>query len=113
LLFLILLCLGNFYGFIPAGAASRNIIQIAMLALASTQLLARSLGCALMAAAVGKSAVALMLAGEMALFLLYKVATRDFFYWLKMKGFFRFVVSLFVRIFVKVIVDYTCLLQFR
>jgi hypothetical protein len=84
-----------------------------MLMLASTQLLARSLGCALIAAAVGRKYVGYMIVGELALFLLYKAGTKDFLYWMNVQGYARFFLSVIERIGVKILADYTGLLQLR
>jgi hypothetical protein len=84
-----------------------------MLNLASAQLLARSLGCALIAATVGKEYVGFMIVGELALFLLYKAGTKDFLYWINVQGYSRYVLSILIRAGVKIVADYTGLLQLR
>jgi hypothetical protein len=106
--FIFSICLsysGLFYGFIPAGAVDRKIIQVGMFALASCQLLARSIGCALIAAAVGKLNLGFMLGAELAVYLLYKVIRRDFYYWAPNNGITRVIVSFVIRSVVKIIAD--------
>jgi hypothetical protein len=105
--------LGNFFGFVPSDQAGQFLMRIAMMSLASSQLLARSLGCALIAAAVGKSYVGLLIVGELTLFFIYLLARRDFYYWIPVDGFTRIILSLVIRIVVKTVADFTGLLHLR
>jgi hypothetical protein len=108
-----LFSIGNFYGFIPSGAIDRIVMRGAMLTLSVSQLLARSLGCALTAEAVGKNYVGMMIVSELSLFILYKIVRNDFLYWINNKGIPRFFTSLLARIAAKIIADYTSLLLLR
>jgi hypothetical protein len=98
----------NFYGFIPSSIKSRLLIRSCMSLLASSQLLSRSLGCALTAVSMGRRYVGFMIVGELALYLIYKVVRRDFYYFMNLTGFVRFLASFLLRVGGKVVADYTC-----
>ena len=51
--------------------------------------------------------------GEMVIFLTYKIARRDFFYWPRIPGFLGVVLSLIVRVISKIVTDFTGCLHFR
>jgi hypothetical protein len=51
--------------------------------------------------------------GEMGLYLFQKVTRGDFLYWMPVDGFLGLIVSVLFRVFVKVITDYTGIVQFR
>ena len=62
---------------------------------------------------VKKKYFAIYMAGDMALYLLQKVARGDFHYWFPIDGAFGLFVSLVLRVFVKTITDFTGVIQFR
>ena len=62
---------------------------------------------------VKKKYYILYLAGDMALYLLQKVARGDFHYWVPIDGAFGLIVSLGARVVVKTITDFTGLVHFR
>ena len=104
---------GHFYGFIPDSGKDRLIMRGAMLLLASSQLLSRSMGYALIGASIGKRYVIFEIALEIFVYLLYKVMRRDFYYWMDVHGVTRFLISCIMRALVKITADFTCLLQLR
>ena len=53
------------------------------------------------------------MAGDMCIYLSYKILRRDFRYWLRLKGWFSMISSFPNRIIIKIITDYTLLVQFR
>ena len=53
------------------------------------------------------------LAGDMALYLLVKVASGDYHYWIPVDGAFGLFVSLILRMFIKIVTDFTGVIQFR
>ena len=51
--------------------------------------------------------------GELLLYLAWKIFRGDFLYWVRLEGVFGVILSFFVRVIVKVVVDFTGCLQFR
>ena len=85
----------------------------AMLFLASSQLLSRAMGYALIGASIGKRYVMFEIALELFIYLLYKIVRSDFYYWLNDQGVTRFLIACSMRVIIKIIADFTCLLQLR
>jgi len=75
--------------------------------------LSRSVGCALLAAAGNKSLVLYFVGGEIPLLLVFKLARGDILFWQRIDGYVAIYLSIFERIIVKVIVDFTGCLHFR
>jgi hypothetical protein len=104
----------HFYGYVPSSKQGRAIIQLAMIGLASSQLLARSLSYALTAVSVGKAYAFLAVMCEMGLYFLYKLARKDFYYLsMNLSGFARFMLSFLARFQGKIIADFASLLLAR
>ena len=101
------------YGMIPAASSGRAAAFGSMFLLALTQVLGRTLACALLAA---KSATLLVciLGGEMALYMLFKLLRRDFTYWMPIESkALSVLASVLMRSFRKILADVTGLLQER
>jgi len=75
-------------------------------------LLIRSFSAAMLMLAKKRYFVA-YLAGDMALYLLQKVARGDFHYWFPVDGVFGLFISLLLRVIVKILADFTGVIQFR
>ena len=101
----------DFYGYIPDGG-SRTVIFGCMLLNNALLLLIRSFGAAMLMLAK-KRYLAMYLAGDMALYLLQKVARGDFHYWMPIDGAFGLFMSLVMRVGIKTVTDFTGLVQFR
>ena len=101
----------EFYGYIPDGG-SRTVIFGCMMLNSALLLLIRSLGAAMLML-VNKRYFAMYMAGDMALFLLQKVARGDFHYWMPVDGALGLLVSLLERVMIKTITDFTGVIQFR
>ena len=84
-----------------------------MILISALHNLSRSVGYALLAATTGKAVAMYIIGGEMLLFLAWKLLRWDFLYWVKVEGALGVILSFFVRILVKVIVDFTGCLHFR
>jgi hypothetical protein len=105
---------GNFYGYVPDFRRGRAIIQVAMMLISVCQLLGRSLAYALIAVGIGKRYVAVVVAVDFALFVLYKLARKDFTYTgANTRGFLHMLTSCLMRLNVKIIADFTSLLPLR
>jgi len=101
----------DFYGYIPDGG-SRTLIFGCMMLNSALLLLIRSFSAAMLML-VKKRYFVVYLAGDMALYLLQKVARGDFHYWLPVDGAFGLFVSLLMRVINKTITDFTGVIHFR
>ena len=75
--------------------------------------LSRSVGCALLVASSEKLMLVYFVGGEILLFLAWKLLRGDFLYWLRVEGVLGVFGSFLVRVFVKVVVDFTGCVHFR
>jgi len=101
----------DFYGYIPDGG-SRTVIFTCMMLNCALLLLLRSFSAAMLML-VNKRYIAMYLAGDMALYLLQKMARGDFHYWLPLDGALGLYVSFQMRVIVKVLSDFTGVVHFR
>jgi hypothetical protein len=75
-------------------------------------LLVRSVSMALLAMAGGQL-VPLYLVSDMGLYFMYKILRRDLWHWLPFKGWTSVVESVLERLVVKILADFTGVIQFR
>jgi len=102
----------DFYGYIPDEGIGRLLLLVCMTLNSALLLLVRAFSAALLML-VNKRYFVMYMAGDMALYLLQKVARGDFHYWLPVDGAFGLFVSLMARVIVKTITDFTGVIQFR
>jgi hypothetical protein len=102
----------KFYGYVPDSGLSRTVIFVYMVLLSAGMLLIRSFSAALLIN-VGSGYFGYVFAAEMGLYLLYKLARRDGHYWLPVYNVAGVIVSFTLRFIVKIITDYTGVIQFR
>jgi len=100
-----------FYGYIPDGG-SRTVIFGCMVLNSALLLLVRSLSAAMLML-VKKRYFAIYMAGDMALYLLQKVARGDFHYWVPIDGALGLFASSVLRVVTKTVADFTGVIQFR
>jgi len=101
----------DFYGYIPDGG-SRTVVFGCMMLQGALLLLIRSFSAAMLILMKKRYFVA-YLAGDTALYLLQKVARGDFHYWFPVDGVFGLFISLLLRVIVKILADFTGVIQFR
>ena len=101
----------DFYGYLPDGGG-RAVIFAAMVANSALLLLLRSFSAAMLMMSDSRY-FTWYFAGDMAVYLGFKVLRGDFTYWVPVSGFMGFLASLLTRTGVKTITDYTGLLHFR
>ena len=103
----------TFNGYIPDDHAARGRCFFLMTIMSALHNLSRSVGCALLAASSsGNMNLFYFVGGETAIFLLFKIARRDFFYWVRVEGLWALLLAFFERTIVKIIVDFSgCLLM--
>jgi len=101
----------QFYGYIP-NSAKRSLIFCLMLMNSALLLLIRSISAALLAL-VSKSYFVYYMSGDMALYLLWRLARNDLHSWLPVGGPTGIFVSVMYRIVVKTIADFTGVIHMR
>jgi len=110
-----------FYGYIPDNGNVRTGLLIIMTLNSAALLLLRCLSAALLANVKSERFLAgwmhpylaTWIVGDMMLYLLLKIGRGDFHYYLPVEGIGEVFVSLFMRVMVKTIADFTGLLHFR
>ena len=103
----------KFYGYIPDDHGLRSRCFLLMMMMSACHNLSRSVGCALLAALGGTTFLLSFVGGEMMLYLVWKVCRCDFMAWFPVDGAFGVLLSLFSRVVVKVIADFSGCLLFR
>lgn len=83
-----------------------------MLTLSFAHVLLQTFTCALLAI-IDMNYLLYYLGVDMGLFLLYKIARKDFFYYANLRGAVRFIGSLTSRIAVKIVLNFTIVIQLR
>ena len=102
----------TFYGYVPDSGFGRTAIFITMVLQSTGMLLIRSFSTALLMN-VGSGYIGYIFAAEMGLFLLYKLVMRDAYYWVPIYGMVGVAISFVMRFTVKIVADYTGVMQFR
>jgi len=102
----------DFYGYIPDEGIARPLLLVCMTLNSALLLLVRASSTAMLML-VSKRYFVMYMAGDMALYLLQKLARGDFHCWLPVDGALGLLVSLLMRVFVKTIADFTGVIQFR
>jgi hypothetical protein len=102
----------DFYGYIPAKASKRILVFVSMVLLTVGMLLIRCTTIVLLGL-VGGRWVAFYIGADMGLYLVVKLLRGDFWYWAPFGGNAEIVSSILMRVIVKVITDFTSIVQFR
>jgi hypothetical protein len=105
--------LRSFYGYIPSNVKGKVKVFASLYFLSAFNLLTRSFACVLFYIKGGVSAVATLLGGELLIYLVIKGLRRDLWYWAPIYGGLGLFISWLIRWIVKVIVDWTAVVQFR
>ncbi|GMH81378.1 hypothetical protein TL16_g08911 [Triparma laevis f. inornata] len=100
-----------FYGYVPDKAISRAVCFFSLMAFTYAHVLLLTFSCALLAI-MNPLYLIYFLSIDMALFFIFKIATRDFFYFVNLRGFVRFIVSLLMRFCAKIMANFTLMIQF-
>ena len=99
-----------FYGYIKDGRRGRTFFLMTMIS--ALHNLSRSVGYAILAV-VDLNLALKFFVGEVGFYLLYKIARRDFYWWLRLEGVLSVILSLLDRTLVKVITDFTGCIHLR
>ena len=101
-----------FFGFIPDDHAARGKAFVLMMLISAFHNLSRSVGCALLALASGKT-VAFFVGGEMLVFWTWKILRGDFLYWARIEWPLIIIVTLVDRVTQKIVADFSGCLLYR
>mmetsp|Transcript_23176 Transcript_23176/g.43548 ORF Transcript_23176/g.43548 Transcript_23176/m.43548 type:complete len:1049 (-) Transcript_23176:44-3190(-) len=103
----------DFYGYVPDNPKKRTIIFVMMTIMASTMVMIRGFAL-VMIAQLSMQYLTIFFSVDMGLFLLSKLLRDDFIYWIPVDNrIFEFVLSLMMRLIIKIITDFTGCVQFR
>jgi hypothetical protein len=102
----------DFYGYVPANPTKRSLIFVSMMLFSAGMLLIRSIMVVVLGLLGGRW-VSLYVGADLLLYLFVKVLRGDFWYWAPVGGNAEIVMSIFARILVKVVTDFTSIVQFR
>jgi len=104
----------NFYGYLPSSSTKRTLVFLSMIIFSAMLLLVRGLTLVLLGLTGGRQLVFIFLFADLGFYLFVKIARGDFSYWIPVEGYFlQVVTSLLARVVVKVIMDFTSIVQFR
>ena len=103
-----------FYGYVPSDVKGKITTFFSLFCLSASNLSVRSFACILFFTKVGFQGVVTLLAIELSIYLVIKLLRQDFKYWLPLGGgLFENFASLIIRVYVKVITDWTAVVQLR
>ena len=102
-----------FYGFVPLIGVPLWMMQVCMMLLSFSQLLAKCLVVAILNEIGGSSLAILVLGAEMVAFMMIKVIRRDFIWWLPLGPVLSVSISCLNRIIIKFISDFTGMIHLR
>ena len=102
----------EFYGYVPSSSGKRTLLFVSMFAFTSAHVALRLFGTAILAL-FSPFVTAAVLGGDVLLFLLFKFARNDLRYWLNVDGFLSWVITFLFRIVLKLMVDFTAMVQLR
>jgi len=102
----------DFYGYVPANPTKRSILFVSMMLFSAGMLVIRCMTIVVLGL-LGSRWVSLYIGADLSLYLFVKVLRRDFWYWIPVGGIAEIVMSIIARVLVKVVTDFTSIVQFR
>ena len=102
----------EFYGYVPDDGRKRAFLFIIMMLLSVAQVLIKAI-LIIVLASINSLFPIYYLMGDMAFYLVYKVARQDFTYWLPLEGVLSLAASGITRVVVKLVVDFAAIIHFR
>mmetsp|Transcript_18700 Transcript_18700/g.38909 ORF Transcript_18700/g.38909 Transcript_18700/m.38909 type:complete len:1880 (-) Transcript_18700:55-5694(-) len=100
------------YGYVPAKPLHRSVVFMSLVGFSAGMLLIRCLTIVLLGL-LGKGWAFAFIGADLSLYLLIKLARRDFWYWLPLGGKLEMLTSFLFRALVKIINDFTSIPQLR
>jgi hypothetical protein len=102
----------DFYGYVPSNPTKRSIVFGSMMFFSAGMLVIRCMTIVVLGQ-LGGSLVSLYIGADLGLYLLVKVLRGDFWYWIPAGGNVEILSSIVCRVLVKVVTDFTSIVQFR
>ena len=102
----------DFYGYIPDEGGVRTLLLVCMTVNSALLLLMRSFSAAMLMQ-VRKRYVIYYMTIDHSIYVGIKLLRGDFYYWFPIDGVMGLLVSFFIRVFAKIVVDFVGVLQFR
>jgi hypothetical protein len=102
----------NFYGYAPANPMKRSIIFVSMLFFSACMLVIRCMTIVVLGLLGGKWVI-FYVGADLGLYFLVKILRGDFWYWMPLGGNAEIVNSIIARVMVKIVGDFTSIVQFR
>ncbi|GMI30561.1 hypothetical protein TrCOL_g2212 [Triparma columacea] len=102
-----------YYGYTPRNLIGKAKVFLSLFALASFNLLVRTYACILFYMEGGFTGISIVLCAELLLYILVKALRRDLWYWAPVYGFSGYVITAATRVLIKIVVDWTALVQLR
>jgi hypothetical protein len=103
----------NFYGYTPDTLKGKVAVFCSLYLMSAFNLLTRSLACVLFYVNGGFTNIAAVLGGELTLYFLVKALRFDLWYWIPIEGAPGVFASFVIRFLIKVVTDWTAVVQFR
>jgi hypothetical protein len=102
----------DFYGYVPRNPTKRLIIFVSMLLVSACMLVIRCMTIVVLGLMGGRW-VSLYVGTDLCVYLLVKILRGDFWYWAPVTGNAELLVSTVIRVLIKVVTDFTSIVQFR
>jgi len=102
----------EFYGYVPDDGGKRALLFFTLILQSAVQVLIKALVVVILGTIESWYPLYYIL-GDISLFLLYKIVTRDFRYWIRIDGIPGLCLSLLNRTIVKLVADFAAIVQFR
>jgi hypothetical protein len=102
----------DFYGYVPANPTKRSIIFVSMMLVSAGMLVIRCMTIVVLGLLGGRWA-SLYVGADLGLYFFVKILRGDFWYWIPLGGNVEVLSSIIFRLIVKVVGDFTSIVQFR
>ena len=102
----------DFYGYAPDNTRKRAAVFFSLMVFSSSMLLAKA-SVLIMLGLVRRGLPVVYVCLDLGLYLFVKIVRNDFYYWLPLSGVVEFIASVLARVIVKLVADFTCIVQFR
>ena len=102
----------DFYGYVPSNPRQRSLVFVTMVLFGSGMLMIRCLTIVLLGM-IGLKWTLAYIGLDLGLYLALKILREDFWYWVPLGGNAEVVCSIIARVCVKIITDFTSIVQFR
>jgi hypothetical protein len=102
----------DFYGYIPSSATARAVVFASLILMSAGMLLIRCMTIVVLGLIGGRWPF-VYIGADLGLYMIVKVLRGDFWYWVPLGGSAEFVASMIVRPLIKIVTDFTSVVQMR